>query len=100
MTDYDVVERMPDGTLRMTREAWQRATINSPYEERGAFHFVGFKDDRYWNAIKTWGRPDFIHRFWDRRAVDEVVCGDVVIFATGDEHQPVNPYAFDDSANF
>ena len=21
-------------------------------------HFVGFKDERYWNAVKTFGKPD------------------------------------------
>ena len=35
----------------------------------------------------------------DRRAVDEVAPGDVVVFADGDEHSPVDPYAFDDSAH-
>lgn len=61
-------------------------------------HFVRFKDDRFYNAVKTFGPPDFIHRFWDRRAVDEIAPGDVVIFAEGDEMQPVNPISFDDSA--
>jgi hypothetical protein len=95
-----VIERLPDGRLKLTRAAWQAVTIGTPYEERGMFHFVGFKDDRYMAAVKTFGRPDFIHRFWDRRAVDEVAPGDVVVFADGDEHQPVKPFAYDDSANF
>jgi hypothetical protein len=63
-------------------------------------HFVGFKDDRFHGAVRVFGRPDFIHRFWDRRAVDEVMEGDTVVFAVGDEHQPVNPFAYDDSARF
>jgi hypothetical protein len=63
-------------------------------------HFVGFKDDRWWNARKTFGHPDFIHRHWDYRAVCEVVPGDVVVFAKGDEHSTPTPFAFDDSANF
>ena len=61
-------------------------------------HFVGFKDDRVFNALKVFGRPDFWHRRWDRRAVDEVAEGDVVVFAEGDERSPVNPHAFDDSS--
>lgn len=65
-----------------------------------AIHFVGFSDNRYNTAIKVFGTPDFIHRFWDRRAVDEVQPGDVVLFANGNETQDVNPFAFDDSANF
>jgi len=67
---------------------------------RSATHFVGFKDDRYHNAVRAFGRPDFVHRFWDHRAVVEAVPGDRVIFADADEFQPVNPWTFDDSANF
>ena len=63
-------------------------------------HFVGFKDDRFTTAVKVFGRPDFVHRKWDRRAVDEVCEGDMVVFATGDETQPVEPFAYDDSAHF
>ena len=63
-------------------------------------HFVGFKDDRWWNAIRVFGRPDFVHRRWDRRAVAEVFDGDVVVFADGDETSPIEVHAFDDSANF
>ncbi len=65
-----------------------------------AIHFVGFKDDAYLRAQRVFGKPDFVHRFWDHRAVAEVVEGDVVVFATGDEHQPIWPYAYDDSAFF
>ena len=65
-----------------------------------AYHFVGFKDERYHNAVKTFGKPDFVHRFWDKRAVDEVMTWDVVIFATGDETQEVAQYTYDDSAHF
>lgn len=94
------LERLPDGRLRLTRQAWQDATRGTRYEERGLFHFVGFKDDRYLAAVKVWGRPDFVHRFWDRRAVDEVAPEDVVIFADGDERQTVREFAYDDSAYF
>lgn len=65
-----------------------------------ALHFVGFKDDRYWNAVKTFGKPDFIHRFWDYRAVYEIAPIDVVVFADGDEYQKVREYTYDDSSFF
>ena len=68
--------------------------------QRPMMHFVRFKDDRYWNAVAVFGRPDFVHRFWDRRAADEVMPGDKVVFAEGDEHQDVQPFAYDDSAYF
>ena len=65
-----------------------------------AIHFVGFKDNRYITAIKVFGTPDFIHRFWDQRAVNEVMENDIVIFADADETQAVETFAYDDSANF
>ena len=63
-------------------------------------HFVGFKDDRYSTAVAVFGKPDFIHKLWDRRAVDEIAPGDTVVFADGDERSPVKRFAYDDSAHF
>jgi hypothetical protein len=51
-------------------------------------HFVGFRDDRYHNAVAIWGKPDFIHRKWDARAAREIGEDDVLIFAIGDETLP------------
>jgi hypothetical protein len=65
---------------------------------RHALHFVGFRDDAYLRAIRVFGRPDFIHRHYDRRCVAEIAEGDTMVFATGDETQPVIPFTFDDSA--
>jgi len=62
---------------------------------RPCLHFVGFKDDRLWNAVRVFGRPDFYHRAWDLRAKREMADGDVVVFATGDEHQEPRPNASD-----
>lgn len=62
-----------------------------------ALHFVGFKDDRYWNAIAIWGPPDFYHRVWDYRARQEMVDGDVAIFATGTIDDATKPIGWDDS---
>jgi len=61
-----------------------------------AVHFVGFSDDRYHNAIMAFGKPDFIHRFWDRRAQADVAEDDVVVFAD----DTVSMYVYDDSAFF
>jgi hypothetical protein len=63
-------------------------------------HFVRFKDDAYLRAQKVFGKPGFVHRFWDIRAVQEVAPGDTVVFAEGDESQPVWPWPYDDSAFF
>lgn len=74
---------------------------------KNAIHFVGFKDDRYNTAIKVFGKPDFIHRKWDRRAQREIMKGDTIVFAKGDESRAFGPngndideHAYDDSAFF
>ena len=68
---------------------------------RPALHFVGFKTTgQLWLARQVLGAPDFIHRFWDQRAKAEVAPGDTVIYATGDDLQPVRVWSYDDSAQF
>lgn len=59
-------------------------------------HFVGFQDDRYWNAVKIWGSPHYIHPGWDMRALREIGTDDVVIFANGDWRQEPRRRSFDD----
>jgi len=54
---------------------------------KSALHFVGFRDERYWSAVKVWGRPDFIHITYDRYATHDMAPGDIVIFAKGDWQQ-------------
>lgn len=63
---------------------------------RPAIHFVGFRDDRYWNAVRVWGKPDFIHRRWDKRAQREILSIDTIVFATGDDAQEPSHFSGDD----
>jgi hypothetical protein len=77
-----------------TRSTTQKAAMNN------ALHFVGFKDDRVFSALRVFGRPDFWHRIWDQRAVKEIMEGDKVVFASGDETQLVREFTHDDSAMF
>jgi hypothetical protein len=68
-----------------------------------AVHFVGFTESaQYWRATQVFGKPDYIHRFWDKRAKHggEVDVDDVFVFATGDETKDPVKYTFDDSAVF
>jgi hypothetical protein len=60
-------------------------------------HFVGFKDDRYWNAVAVFGLPDFYHRVWDKRAWQEVQPNDIAVFASGSSDDPPKPISWDDS---
>ncbi len=94
-----VLERLPDGGVRIPRAAWRNALRETRYAEP-EIHFVGFKDDRWWSAVKVFGRPDYIHRFWDARAAAEIAPNDIVVFAEGDESTPVREFAYDDSAYF
>lgn len=48
-------------------------------------HFVAFRGDEFNRAKRIW-RPDFIHPRWDRRARREIADGDIIVFATGAEH--------------
>lgn len=59
-------------------------------------HFVGFRDDRYWNAVRVFGPPDFIHRRWDLRAKREIAPDDLIVFATGNERQKPSRISGDD----
>lgn len=52
-------------------------------ERRRLVHFIAFRGDEYLRAIRIFGRPDFIHPRWDRRAQREIADGDIVVFATG-----------------
>jgi len=68
---------------------------------KNALHFVRFSDAaRYSAAARVFGPPDFVHRFYDQRCIAEIADGDVVIFAEGDDRQPINAYTYDDSARF
>ena len=69
-------------------------------KRKPATHFVGFRNTtQLANAVKVFGPPDFIHKWWDRRAVAETIPGDVVIYADGPAvHLRVHVY--DDSAHF
>ncbi len=61
-------------------------------DPRPCVHFVGFRDDRYWNAVRVFGLPDFIHRVWDQRAQREITDCDTVVFANGESNQAPCPY--------
>lgn len=59
-------------------------------------HFIGFRDDRYWNAVKVWGSPHYVHPGWDMRALREVAPGDVLVFADGRWTDPPRRRSFTD----
>ena len=52
-------------------------------------HYVGFRGDEFARARRIFGGPVFIHRRWDARAQRDIGPEDMVIFAEGDEMQPL-----------
>lgn len=69
---------------------------------QGLVHFIGFRGEEYWSAVRIFGRPDFFHRVWDERAKHggETATGDVLVFAKGSADDVPHPMAFNDSAVF
>ncbi len=65
--------------------------------ERRAVHFVGFRGEEYVRACRIFGRPDFIHMGWDRRAWRDIdpEC-DLIVFARGPHDQPFAERNFND----
>jgi len=64
-------------------------------------HFVRFErthDQRFQNAVRVFGPPDYLHRHWDRRALREIAAGDVIVFAKGEADQPFVTFNGDDEA--
>lgn len=59
-------------------------------------HFVGFRGEEYQSAVKVWGKPDYYHLGWDRRARREIAPGDTIIFAKGEHDQAFAARNFDD----
>lgn len=59
-------------------------------------HFVSFRGEEYWNAVKVFGPPDYYHLGWDRRARREIDEGDVIVFAQGEHDQEMREKSFDD----
>ena len=52
---------------------------------RSAVHFVGFKGEELFSALRIFGPPDFFHRYADPRFFADVAPGDVVVYANGEE---------------
>lgn len=92
----------PDAEIQSAFSKKQSGALNFANERvmENALHFVRFDplSERFHRAVKALGSPDFLHRNWDHRAVAEIMPGDTVVFAIGDERQPIVENAYDDSA--
>lgn len=61
-----------------------------------ALHFIGFRGDEYLRATRIFGEPDFIHIGWDRWAMQELMPGDVAVFASGSVDDAPSQYSYPD----
>ena len=57
-------------------------------------HFVGFRGEEYWSAVKVFGKPTFIHRWHDHRMYGDVAKADTLIF--GPKADPAHVAEFSD----
>lgn len=64
---------------------------------RPPLHFIGFRGDEYGRAVRIFGNPDFVHRLWDKRAQQEILLGDIAVFARYSPDDEPTPFAFNDS---
>lgn len=64
-----------------------------------AVHFVWFRGEEYWSAVRVWGLPDFVHIGWDTRARREIAADDTVVFARGEHDQAHAERNFNDIRN-
>ena len=63
---------------------------------RKCIHFIGFRGEEYWSAVKVWGKPDFYHRGFDLRMWRDIADGDKLIFANGWETKGPTERTFPD----
>lgn len=43
-------------------------------------HFIGFRGEEYWSAVKVWGKPDFVHLKATWSCLGEIDADDIVVF--------------------
>jgi len=59
-------------------------------------HFIGFRGEEYWSAVKVWGFPDFVHKWHDNRMYGDVGDNDILIFAGKSDPKEVSEYTWQD----
>ena len=60
-------------------------------------HFIGFRNEEYWSAVKIWGKPDFVHLTHDRRLYGDVDAErDTLVFGPKADPDYVCPFSWQD----
>ena len=61
-----------------------------------SIHFIGFRGEEYWSAVRVWGRPDFVHLIHDHRLYGDVGQDDVLIFGPKADPTIISAYSWQD----
>ena len=59
-------------------------------------HFIGFRGEEYWSAVRVFGSPDFIHLTHDPRMYGDVGEDDVLVFGSRADPDVVSVYSWQD----
>ena len=62
-------------------------------------HFVGFRGEEYWSAVRVFGKPDFVHLVHDRRMQGDLAEDDVVVFGPNGSSK-VSRFSWQDHENW
>jgi len=59
-------------------------------------HFIGFRGEEYWSAVKIFGVPDFIHLIHDNRLYGDVGEHDILIFGPKADPYRISQFSWQD----
>lgn len=63
-------------------------------------HFIGFRGEEYWSAVKVFGPPDFVHMTHDNRMYGDVGEYDVLVFGPKAHPDRISDYSWQDHENW
>jgi len=59
-------------------------------------HFIGFRGEEYWSAVRAFGPPHFIHLIHDHRMYGDVGPDDVLLFGPKADPNHISKYSWQD----
>jgi hypothetical protein len=63
-------------------------------------HFIGFRGEEFWSAVKVWGQPDFVHMIHDARMYGDVGPDDTLVFGPKASPDIISQYSWQDHENW
>jgi hypothetical protein len=59
-------------------------------------HFIGFRGEEFWSAVKVFGYPDFVHLIHDNRMYGDVGDEDTLVFGPKASPDKISEYSWQD----